>query len=56
MAAEAVLEAPVARVAAAPAEPAQRWVWQGRYGTIVIEVRGDDVYVDGQKVAMMNRD
>ena len=56
MAAEAVLEAPAARVAAAPADPVQRWVWQGRYGTIVIEVRADDVYVNGQKVVMMNRD
>ena len=56
MAAEAVLEAPAARVAAVPADPVQRWVWQGRYGTMVIEVRGDDAYVNGQKVVVMFRD
>ena len=56
MEAEAVLEAPEAQSAAGPADLAQRWVWQGRYGTIVIEVRADDVYVNGQKVVMMNRD
>ena len=51
MEAEAVLDTPEVR-----ADPVQRWVWHGRYGTIVIEVRADDVYVNGQKVVMMNRD
>jgi hypothetical protein len=30
--------------------PAQRWVWHSRYGTIVIEVVGNTVFVDGQRV------
>lgn len=40
-----------------PAAPADtdravlRWVWHSRFGTIVIEVRGDDVFVDGDRVA-----
>ena len=49
MEAEAVLDAPEVR-----ADPVQRWVWQSRYGSIVIEVRGDDAYVNGQKVVMAN--
>jgi hypothetical protein len=62
MQAEAVLAAPEARPAEGrPAEggnpaptqpPVQRWVWQSRNGTIVIEVRGNDAYVNGQKVVM----
>ncbi len=31
-------------------ELASRWVWHGRYGTIVIEVRGEDVFVNGERV------
>jgi hypothetical protein len=27
-----------------------RWVWHGPYGPIVIEVIGDSVYVDGDRV------
>lgn len=30
--------------------PPQRWVWHGRFGTIVIEVRGSDVFVNGDRV------
>ena len=53
---EVVLAAPEARpvkvpMAALP-ETVQCWVWHGRFGTIVIEVRGDDPYVNGQKVEM----
>ena len=35
-----------------PAEGAQRqrWLWQGRFGTILIEVVGDAVFVNGQQV------
>lgn len=29
---------------------AQQWVWQSRFGTIVIEVRGKDVFVNGDRV------
>lgn len=28
----------------------QRWVWEGRYGTMLIEVIGDEVYVNGARV------
>lgn len=28
----------------------QRWVWHGRYGAMLIEVIGDDVFVNGQRV------
>lgn len=45
-AASVVAEAPWP---AAP-RPAARWVWQSRFGAIVIEVRGDDVYVNGDRV------
>jgi hypothetical protein len=57
MQAEAELAAPATQHVGSPC-PApthgatQRWVWHGRYGTIVIEVRGDDAYVNGQKVEM----
>jgi hypothetical protein len=57
MEAEAGLAAPATQHVGAPC-PApthcavQRWVWHSRYGTIVIEVRGDDAYVNGQKVVM----
>jgi len=27
-----------------------RWVWQSRYGAILIEVMGDDVFVNGHRV------
>jgi hypothetical protein len=33
-------------------DPVQRWIWHSRYGTIVIEVRGNESYVNGQKVVM----
>jgi hypothetical protein len=45
-----------AACAAAPAPAsatiadAARWVWHGPYGPIVIEVIGDSVYVDGDRV------
>lgn len=29
---------------------AQQWVWHSRFGTIVIEVRGKDVFVNGDRV------
>ena len=32
------------------ARAVMRWVWHSRFGTIVIEVRGDDVFVDGDRV------
>ena len=28
----------------------QRWIWHSRFGAILIEVRGDDVFVNGQRV------
>ncbi len=40
---------------AAPVNPpdraAKQWVWHSRFGTIVIEVRGNDVFVNGDRVA-----
>ncbi len=40
----------VAEVGAAD-RAAQQWVWHSRFGTIVIEVRGKDVFVNGDRVA-----
>ena len=28
----------------------RRWVWHGRYGAILIEVIGDQAFVNGQRV------
>jgi hypothetical protein len=28
----------------------QRWVWQGRFGPMLIEVIGEQVFVNGQRV------
>lgn len=28
-----------------------QWIWNSRFGTIVIEVRGSDVFVNGDHVA-----
>ena len=28
----------------------QRWVWESRFGPILIEVRADTVFVNGQRV------
>lgn len=28
----------------------QRWVWQSRYGAMLIEVIGDEIFVNGQRV------
>lgn len=28
----------------------QRWVWEGRYGPMLLEVDGDQVFVNGQRV------
>jgi hypothetical protein len=28
-----------------------RWVWHGRFGEMLIEVMGDEVFVNGQRVA-----
>jgi hypothetical protein len=46
---------PLARDADAPAprgmeQPATRWEWHSRFGTIVIEVRADEVFVNGDRV------
>lgn len=30
---------------------ALQWIWHSRFGTIVIEVRGKDVFVNGDRVA-----
>jgi hypothetical protein len=30
---------------------AVQWIWRSRFGTIVIEVRGNDVFVNGDRVA-----
>ncbi len=27
-----------------------RWVWQGRFGAILIEVVGPDVFINGERV------
>lgn len=40
-----------AAAAGASDRAAARWVWHGRFGTIVIEVRGNDVFVNGDRVA-----
>lgn len=29
----------------------QRWVWQSRFGAMLIEVIGDDSFVNGERVA-----
>ncbi|HNW64274.1 MAG TPA: hypothetical protein PLX45_23395 [Piscinibacter sp.] len=34
-----------------PDRAAEQWVWQSRFGPIVIEVRGKDVFVNGDRVA-----
>ncbi len=31
-------------------EGVQRWVWQSKFGPILIEVIGPDVFVNGQRV------
>jgi hypothetical protein len=28
----------------------QRWIWQGRYGQILIEVIGEQIFVNGSRV------
>ena len=28
----------------------QRWVWESRYGAMLIEVIGEDVFINGQRV------
>ncbi len=28
----------------------RRWVWESRYGAMLIEVIGDEVFVNGQRV------
>lgn len=33
-----------------PDQRVTRWLWHGRFGTILIEVRGDEVFVDGERV------
>lgn len=35
---------------AAPVRAARQWIWHSRFGTIVIEVRGQDVFVNGDRV------
>ncbi len=32
---------------------AHAYIWNGKFGTMVIEVRGEDVYVNGQRVEPM---
>jgi len=32
------------------AEGVQRYVWEGKFGAILVETRGDRVYVNGQEV------
>ncbi len=32
-------------------EPVEQWVWHSRFGPIFIEVRGKDVFVNGDRVA-----
>jgi hypothetical protein len=51
-AAEVVLgEADAAQPSLALAsEGVQRWVWRSRFGAILIEVVGDEVFVNGQRV------
>jgi hypothetical protein len=41
-----------ARQAALPlaSNGVQRWLWESRFGAILIEVAGDDVFVNGQRV------
>lgn len=33
-----------------PVPAATTWVWHSRFGPIVIEVRGDEVFVNGDRV------
>jgi hypothetical protein len=49
---ERLLGEPASPQAALPlATPGvQRWVWQGRYGAMLIEVQGEQVFVNGQHV------
>ncbi|MBX3604902.1 MAG: hypothetical protein KF788_06510 [Piscinibacter sp.] len=42
--------APTEAAAGTDLRPPARWVWHGRFGTIVIEVRGEDVFVNGDRV------
>jgi hypothetical protein len=35
---------------------AQRWEWRHQFGTMVIEVRGGEVFVDGARVAQLGFD
>lgn len=43
--------AAAAQVALPLATPGvQRWVWEGRYGPMLLEVAGDQVFVNGQRV------
>ena len=42
----------VVPVALAPLMP-QRFVWESRYGVIVIDVAGEQVYVNGDLVALV---
>jgi hypothetical protein len=38
--------------AAGASDPAvEQWVWHSRFGPILIEVRGNDVFVNGDRVA-----
>jgi hypothetical protein len=32
------------------ADGVARWVWEGRYGAMLIEVMGGEVFVNGQRV------
>lgn len=33
-----------------PGRAATQWIWHSRFGTIVVEVRGQDVFVNGDRV------
>jgi hypothetical protein len=51
-------EAPRAHDAVGPGltdRAAKQWIWHSRFGTIVIEVRGGDVFVNGDRVAPHGR-
>lgn len=45
------LPATLTPLAAETSRATASWVWHSRFGTIVIEVRGKDVFVNGDRVA-----
>jgi hypothetical protein len=49
----ALLESPKVRDAQASSSEPRRYLWESRFGLIVIEVLGDQAFVNGQPVEPM---